>query len=371
MSRGMRRSGPILALALVACGTSNATNRPVEEVAAAVVTASAPEPDTSPCAQYVYDLFIGAYAIVEIAPTNGTTEPTSSGAFESTPFLVESILWADAAIPRPIERGEQRFATLIGLEPSQIGEMMAAKVDGSLTAVLVPTDVAALVPWRIAAVITPKGVNSGDVCSATYTGKIDALAAALGADRTKALQELALYLRNPDDPNYKPVGDFLAGGVSSTLPFQTPEEAWLALPVDSRDLRYGVVPKSFESRIDVFAVSIVVAGDLGVGDLSFRCDLGVGYAAVTNFQNIVRPLTTCTDAPTEVSFNGKVIATIDPGQMSKELGFEVSIRGPESLPSLSVRTLDKGELETLSGMTRQQLKEMEATIKTGGAPPTT
>lgn len=329
---------------------------------------AAPEPevdDVDTCENFVFEFFVGAYAIVEARPVSDVTSP--SAAFETTSFDVEEVLWVDESSPSPVEIGEQELATLVGLRPPQIDMMLESSADTSVTAVLVPTEVLPEVPWRIAAVITRDGIESGDECSPVYTARFTSLAQALGSDLVGAVSQMALFLRNQDDPTYRPVSDFLAGAGGGAASERTPEEEWMAMPVDSRDLADGLVLESFESRLDVFAVSIVMDGTRAVGDLTFRCDLGVGYAVVSNFPAIVRPLVTCIDATTEVTFDGELVGTIDPSQFDKDNGIEVAIRDLRTSPSITVRTLARGELEDLTGMTRQQLLDMEAAIKAGGA----
>lgn len=211
---------------------------------------AAPEPevdDFDTCENFVFDLFVGVYAIVEARPVSDVTRP--SAAFETTSFDVEEVLWVDESGPSPVEIGEQELATLVGLRPSQIDMMLESSADTSVTAVLVPTELIPEVPWRIAAVITPDGIESGDECSPVYTARFTALAQALGSDLVGAVSQMALFLRNQDDPAYRPVSDFLAGASGGAASERTPEEERMATPVDSRDLFDGLVPESFESRL--------------------------------------------------------------------------------------------------------------------------
>jgi len=354
-----------------ACGQETGTA--TETIAAATSTKPADPETVAMCEQFLPDVVGGSIALVEFSFADDSDTKLGTTPFVASNVKLSGVVFS--SLRNGVQEGELQVVTLFGGDQvDQIVGMRTAVGDNAqVTGLLIPSQMNEVEQPRLAAVIVGDKFVSGDVCSDTYTARLQGAAGMLKVDLVTMVQRANSYYNNPEAAENSDtawaLGRFTNGQPSEPIADAldpTPEEQWNNTPVQYRMLDWSVMPEDIKAKVDVYGLVVTLPPDFFVGDLFVRCDLGVGYATVTNFEGD-RPAaaTLCTGSPTQVEFAGQ-FTTFPPETWNRELGNRVSLSADEKgNVTVTVETLAPGELEKVTGLTREQLEEQRDLVKAG------
>jgi hypothetical protein len=365
----------LVAVSVAACGNTNETS-PSAPSSTNVVTVPREVVDSETaalCESFLPDVVGGTIALVDFTFMQSVDdEKIGQSPFQASKVKIARV--RTSSLKDPLGEGETSVVTLTGGgAPNQIVGMREAAQGAQTVGLLIPSQMDDVRMPRLVAVIADDRFESGDVCAEVYTKRLNGAAAILGIGLVSTVERVNDYYNEPNESNLEvgwSLGEF-SGGVPQAPSAEpgtepSPEEMWKITPARDRDLDWLVMPDEVKQQVDVYGIIFTLPKGFPIDDVFVRCQLGVGYATVTNFEGErVAAATLCTNLPTEVEFAGQ-IAIVQPTVWDRELGNRISLAiDAAGLVSVKVEKLAPRELERVSGLTRVQLEARRESVKAG------
>lgn len=362
----------------VSCGTERQAQSPATPTDAPTPAPTVPvvDPETvAMCEDFLPDVFGGTIALVDFTFGDGEDKQFGTSPFIASDIEVTSVRMS--TLRNEVSQGPLSVVTLRGGGvPDQVVGMRASLgEDRSAVGLLIPSQMDDVPQPRLAAVISGESIESGDVCAATYTKRLVGAAEVLGVDLVDAIERANEYFNDPSAAATLEVGWALgeySGGVPTAMPPDggqepRPVDVWSQTPPESRDLDWNLMPDEVKANVGVFGVVVTVPPGFFQSEMYIRCELGVGYATLTNFEGD-RPAaaTLCLSSPTQIDFSGQV-TEFPPEVWDAQFGNRIRLSSdPDGkVITITVETLAPGELEKITGLTRQQLEEQRELVMAG------
>jgi hypothetical protein len=366
----------VLAVALLvgsACGEPGTATEAIAVATSAEPVVSAGPETVAMCESFLADVVGGTIALVEFSFADDTDTKLGTTPFVTSNLKLSGVIFS--SLRNEVQEGELQVVSLFGgAQADQIVGMRKAVGDNAqVTGLLIPSQIDEVAQPRLAAMIVGDQFVSGDVCSDIYTARLQGAAGVLKVDLVTMVQRANSYYNDPgageNSDTAWALGRFTDGRPSEPIAGEldpTPVELWNNTPVENRMLDWSVMPDDIKAKVDVYGIVVNLPPDFFFGDLLFRCDLGVGYGTVTNFEGD-RPAaaTLCTGSPTQVEFTGQ-LTSFPPETWNRDFGNRVSLSADAGGNVIvTVETLAPGELEKITGLTREQLEEQRDLVKAG------
>ncbi len=147
------------------------------------------------------------------------------------------------------------------------------------------------------------------------------------------------------------------------------DELWNASDPTTRSLTFDQVPADVVDNLVLLGIHVEYRGNPSESIYSFRCKLGVSFSWGTQGLFPVFPVAACKDSQLELTMLGAdgsqvVLGAIDPTQFEVQEGMAVEINFESAPPSMSVRALQDGELEKITGWNSSILEGLRTKYST-------